>query len=323
MIRTMLYDPTSGEIRWGDEGLLSEWEPQGPGWIWADLDAEEPAREANLFSRHFGFDPLVIGDAQRDRHPPKLETFDGYFFLLLNGLDADTRDIEFRTIQLGLFVGQRFLVTRRKARSVSIDNAWREADAGYLKVVPGPAHVAYRITRLVTDRYTHIVVGLERRLEELEDEMFENPRDAVLEELLSYNQNLLKLRRVFTYHQDIFARLSRKDHPFISKRGRHQFTDVYEHTERLASLSHLYKELADDLMHGYISVNSHRLNQIMKVLTVVTAIFLPLTLLVGIYGMNFEEMPELKVHNAYFVLLGVMAAIVVGQLALFRKLKWL
>ena len=113
------------------------------------------------------------------------------------------------------------------------------------------------------------------------------------------------------------------DHPFIGKQERHEFTDAFEHTERLASLTTLYKELTDDLMNGYISVTSHRLNQIIKVLTVVTVVFLPLTLLAGIYGMNFEDMPELKIRNAYFVVIGVMGLIVIGLLLLFRKIRWL
>ena len=104
---------------------------------------------------------------------------------------------------------------------------------------------------------------------------------------------------------------------------RHEFNDVYEHTERVASLTTLYKDLVDDLMNGYISITSHRLNQIMKVLTVVTVIFLPLTLMVGIYGMNFEYIPELKFQYAYFILLGVMATLVTALLLLFRKIRWL
>ncbi len=96
------------------------------------------------------------------------------------------------------------------------------------------------------------------------------------------------MRRIFNYHRDLFERLSRKDQHFIGKQERHEFIDVYEHTERLVSLATLFKELTDDLMNGYISVTSHRLNQIMKVLTVVTFIFLPLTLLVGIYGMGSD-----------------------------------
>lgn len=323
MIRAMLHDRVSGKTRWGDERLLADWAAKPHTWLWADFDDEDPLREKALFLDTFGFHPLVIADAQRERHPPKLEMFGDYFFLLVQGLNATTTDIQFQTIQLALFVGSRFLVTRRALKSLSIDGAWAEAERGEIELARGPTYLAYHILRRVTDRYTHLVEGLQRGLDSMEDEMFDNPRDALLESLLGYGRNLKRLRRIFNYHQDLCARLGRKDQPFIGESERPEFNDLFEHTERLASLTNLYKELADDLMNGYISVTSHRLNQIMKVLTVVTVIFLPLTLLVGIYGMNFEEIPELKIHNAYFILLGVMGFIAVFLLLLFRKLRWL
>lgn len=323
MIRTLLHNRNTGETRQGDEGLFVEWERDPDVWIWADFDDEEELSEKAHFLERFGLDSLVVSDAQRERHPPKLEVFGEYFFLLLQGLDTNTRDINFNTIQIAFFLNNRFLVTRRKAKSVSIDTVWAEVANGKLDISRGPAHIAYQVLRRIADRYTTVVEGLEQRLGTMEDEMFENPRDALLEELISYGRNIKRLRRIFNYHQGLFERLSRKDTPFIEKQGRHEFNDVFEHTERLASLTALYKELTDDLMNGYISLTGHRLNQIMKVLTVVTVIFMPLTVLAGIYGMNFENMPELKFQNAYFVLLGTMGTLVAGLLLLFRKIRWL
>jgi len=323
MIRTLLYDHKTCKSRWGDAGLIAEWADNPDLWIRADFSDEEPGEESRLFHEAFGLHPLVIADARRDRHPPKLEGFDEYFFLLIHGLGVASPDTDYHTIQIAFFVSERFLVTRRKAESVSIDAVWNEAGDGKLDVARGSAHVLYRILRRVTDRYTSLIEGLERRLDVMEDEMFQNPRDALLEELLGFGRNLKKLQRIFNYHQGLFALLSRKDHSFIGQQERHEFIDVFEHTERLASLTTLYRDLADDLMNGYISVTSHRLNQIMKVLTVVTVIFLPLTLMVGIYGMNFEYIPELKIKYAYFIMLGVMATIVIVLLLIFRRMRWL
>lgn len=283
MIKTMLYDRKTGETRWGDAALITAWAENPDLWIWADFFDEEPGHESRLFHESFGLHQLVIADAQRERHPPKLEGFDGYFFLLIHGLGAMTSGADYHTIQIACFVSDRFLVTRRKAESVSIDAVWGEAGDGKLDVARGSAHILYRIIWRVTDRYTSLIEGVEGTLDVMEDEMFENPRDALLEELIGFGRNL----------------------------------------KRLASLTALYRDLTDDLMNGYISVTSHRLNQIMKVLTVVTVIFLPLTLMVGIYGMNFEYIPELKIQYAYFILLGVMAAIAITLLLIFRKMRWL
>ena len=323
MIRVMLHDNKTGKTLWGGEELFPDWLANPDLWIWADFSNEDVEHEKDFFREIFDLNPLVISDAHRDRHPPKIEVFDEYFFLLLLGLDNASTDIEFHTIGIAFFISHRFLITRCGTSSVSIDGTWAKAEQGEINLAQGPAHVTYQVVRRGTDRYTNLVEGLQTGLEDIEEELFEHPHDALLGELIGYGRNLKRLRRIFNYHQAILARLCRKGHPFIEKPIRHEYIDVFEHTERLASLATLYSELADDLMNGYISLASHRLNRIMKVLTVVTVIFLPLTLMAGIYGMNFEYMPELKVKTAYSMLLSVMGGIVIGLLLLFRKIKWL
>ena len=323
MIRVMLQNFKTGEIRHGDENLFSEWASNPDLFVWADFNNVELEKEHTLFREVFDLHPLVISDAQRERHPPKLEVFEHYLFLLVQGLDVKTTDIDIRTIQIACFFGDRFLLTRHFAESSSIDSIWSEAEQGNFNAGQGAAHIVYRILRRVTDRYTIIVESFEGQLETAEDEMFVNPSDTLMEKLIDYGRNLKRLRRIFNYHQGIFTYMRRENQSFIQEQGHHEFNDLYEHTERLASLTALFKELTDDLMNGYISVTSHRLNRIMKVLTIVTVIFMPLTVLAGIYGMNFEYMPELKLHNAYFILLSVMGILVSGLLLLFRKIKWL
>jgi len=323
MIKIFLRNMKTGDTRWGDESMLDEWNSSPDLWMWADFSNLEQQREKEIFAETFKLHPLAISDAQRKRHPPKLEAFDEHFFVLMQELDATASDIAFSTIQVAFFVGKRFLVTRHDFESTSIDNVQRDIEAGQLNPSRGSGYIAYSVLRRLTDRYTKLVESLEPKLEDIETEMFEHPRDSLLEKLMEYGRNLKKLRRIFTYHQEIFSRLSRKDYPILGKQERHEFLVAFEHTERLTSLTTLYKEVTDELMNGYISITSHRLNQIMKILTVVTVTFMPLTLIAGIYGMNFENMPELKIEKAYYVLLGVMGFIVCGLLLLFRKMKWL
>lgn len=137
MIRTMLHNIKTGETRWGDDNVFAEWKDNPDLWIWADFDTVDPEREKKLFIETFNLHPLVISDAQRERHPPKLEVFDDCFFLLVKGLDAGTTDIDFNTIQIAFFVGGRFLVTRRSAESVSVDKTWADADNGNVKLSRG------------------------------------------------------------------------------------------------------------------------------------------------------------------------------------------
>jgi magnesium transporter len=323
MIRALLYDPSTNVTHQGDESLLEDWQKQPDSCIWIDLEGEDNDVERDLLGRHFNADPLALADAQRSRHPPKLEIFDDHFFMLLRGLNTQSDGLEFTTMQIALFVGARFVVTRRAVFSPSVANTWDAVIDGQVELANGPAHITYLIARQVADRYTKMVSRIETRLDELEDEMFRDPRDVLLNELMNYSANLKKLRRIFTYQQALMAELATERIPFFKKRTKHEFNDVYEHMERLASLSGLYEELAADLVNGYISLNSHRLNQIMKVLTIFTVIFLPLSLLAGIYGMNFEVIPELHWRYGYFVVIGTMGVIALALLWAFRRLKWL
>jgi magnesium transporter len=323
LIRALLYDPSAKELLQGDATLIDAWQAQAQAWIWLDLDACDPGEELRLLVERFGIHPLAIQDAQRDRHPPKFEVFPENVFVLLKGLSADTVDIRYRTLQIACFVGERFLVTRRAARSVSIDNAWKETTDGKLALSAAPAQILFRITRLITDRYTGIVLALESRLDQLEDEMLERPSDKLLAELTEYNSHIKKLRRVLDYQKAVFARLSQGQSSPALAAAQHEFNDVYENTERLASLAALLQELVNDLIQGYISITSHRMNQIMKVLTVVTVVFKPLGLMAGLYGMNIEHKPQLHWRHGYLLFLGNMAAVAGTLLWMFRRLKWL
>jgi len=322
-MRVLLHDPATDSTRFGGDELIRDWTPDGNEWLWIDLDREDRTFENHILVERFALEPLAVSDVQRDRHPPKLEIFDDYLVLLLKGLSAHSTDIDFETIQIGFFLGETFLISRRDDTSPSIERIWAEAEAGTLALHRGPAHALYRICRTIADRYSPIVLALEERLETLEGEMFRNPRDELLAELLNDVANLRKLRRVFAYQQALMADLMNGERRFIGERGEHEFRDAYEQMERLASLSQLYQELAVDLMNGHISLTSHRLNQIMKVLTIVTVIFLPLGILAGVYGMNFDYMPELDWRYGYFAALGTMAAVVITLLTVFRRKGWL
>ena len=319
----MLFEIPDGRLHIGGRELVERWKSDGQTLIWLDL-GDEPTEEAGrLLREEFGLHPLAVQDALRARHPPKLEDFGDYTFLLFRGLSADTRDTDFSTIQLALFVGRRFLVTRHSAESPSTDRLWREAQENADPAAASPAALALRLCRIMVDRYLGILLALEPRLEELEDEILHAPRDELLGELAGYKSSLKKLRRIFAYHQQVFSALRNGASRQFGAEVVHELNDVYEHQERAVSLSGLYHELAVDLVESYLSLASHHLNRIMKVLTIVTAIFVPLSFLAGLYGMNFENIPELHAKSGYFILLGVMAGIAVTLLALFRKMRWL
>jgi magnesium transporter len=323
MIRTVLYRPTTRGVETGNEELLAAWQREPDALIWADFADHEPAAEEQILVSRFGLHPLAIHDAQRDRHPPKIEAFADNVFILLKGLGTISDEFEFGTIQLAIFIGQRFLVTRHSGHSRSIDTLRQEAeqDKGFL--AGGADALALRLCRIMADRYTKKLLALEPRLDDLEIEIVESPDDSMLAELIGYKTDLRKFRRVLVYHVQVFSELMKSPPPQVRPERVHEIRDVYEHQERASSLASLYYEVSSDLIEGYISLASHRLNNIIKVLTIITAIFVPLSFLAGIYGMNFEYMPELKSEAGYFVLLGIMASVATILVLLFRRKQWL
>jgi len=322
-MRVALYEKQSGLLNTGGVELLEGWKKNPQQLLWLDLDGSDPEQEKKILQNHFGIHPLAISDAQRDRHPPKIEVFNDYTFFLLKGLIGDIANIEYSTLQLAFFCGDDFLVTRHSADSASTNLTWSQYQVDSELFAAGTARIAINISRKVVDRYTSLILGLEPRLDLLEDEMLEHPNDDILAELIGYKGQLKKLRRIFSYHKSVFELLQQESTPGIPEELTHNINDVYEHQERVSSLAQLYYELASDLIDGYISLASHRLNQIMKLLTIITAIFVPITFIAGIYGMNFEYIPELHYQYGYFIAIGIMICIVAVLMFVFKYKKWI
>lgn len=323
MIRTILYHPSTNKISSGDIKLLETWQNEPDSFLWIDFFDHPKEQATQIMRDSFGLHPLAIQDSLIARHPPKIEFFNDYTFIILKGLSAETEGIQFSTHQLAIFTGERFLVTHHPAAAPSIEQLFKNIEDDQQIPAAGSGGLALRLCRLVIDRYLKILLDIEPRLDELEDEVLKHPQDAILAELLSYKTDLKKFKRIFQYHEFVFLQLRSKTFPGFKKELAHEINDVYEQQERAKSLADLYYELASDLADGYISVSSHHLNQIMKVLTVVMSIFVPLSFLAGIYGMNFEHMPELQSKSGYFILLAVMISLASASLVFFRKKRWL
>ena len=322
MIRAILYDPADGQLRDGGAELIDAWDAAPSSSIWVALDGQDRETELELLKSRFGIHTLALTDAFRDRHPPKIEDFRANTFILMKGLDATSSSLDLATIQLSIFVGERFLVTRSSAHSVSSAKVMSELTSGALPPDISRAALALKVCRTVADRFLPVLLAVEKRLEEMEDEMLERPSDDLLTELVTQKSALKRLLRTLQYHAQVFD-FARINTPAQLAGHDHELVDVQEQLDRLLSLARLHYELTDDLMQGYLSLSAHRLNQIMQTLTIVTVIFVPITFMAGVYGMNFEFIPELGFRGGYFVLLGAMLAVVVAILLYFRRRGWL
>ena len=311
----------NGSTRIGGEELIKIWEGTPESWIWVDLFNEPADTEQVMLTERFGLDPSAVAEAQRTRHPPSVDVYSDYTYLLLKPLDAESDSLDFNTLQLAMFASRRMLVTRRSKESPYLAKLWQTVQQNGIPDAT-PMSITVAMCRRAAERYGKVLLDLEQRLDVVEDELFERPSDALMKELVGYNTGLRKMNRILNYYVNIFGQL-RQDMQTSGSEYYNQIDDTYALIERFESLCAMYQQVITDLIDAYISLNGHHLNQIMKLLTIVTVIFVPLSLLVGVYGMNFEYMPELKNPHGYFILLSAMLGIVVLLMFLFRRLRWL
>jgi len=322
-LRALLYNPTDQSVVSGGLELVEGWTDESDSWLWLDFQGKPDDTERRLLSKQFQISKLAMQDAHRDRHPPKLEVFDQYLFIMLRDLLTAYEDSEPEVADLAMFVGRNFVISRHHVLIPSIEKVQERVRNNAKLMHAGPAHLTYIISRTIVDVYTPEVMELEQHLETLEDRVYENANDDVIESLSRYNRALKRLRRHLVYQCNAFNQLSSTGTELPLELNKHEFHDLYENLDRLASLCQLNQELAVDLLNTHLSLLSHRLNQVMRVLTIATVIFLPLGLLAGMYGMNFEHMPELSWHYGYFAVLGAMATVAVSLVATFKWRGWL
>ncbi len=319
MIKCLFIE--QGQSQTGGKELIQEWQSSPSAWIWVDLIDEPAEQESDLLINTFQLHELAVHEAQRHRHPPNFESNDHGIYLLLKPLTAESDTLDFNTLQLAMFSSNRFLITRHSKVSPYLEKLWKQTPESHDEEETSLG-IVEAMCRRVVQRYGQILLDLEQRLDEIEDQLFDDPSDRLMKELVGYNTGLRKMHRILNYYVRIFSQLH-KQLAVTDNSKQNAFEDIYSLVERFNSMSEMYQNVITDLIDAYISLNGHRLNQIMKVLTVVTVIFVPLTLLVGIYGMNFEYMPELKSHYGYYILLSVMSTIAILLLYVFRRVKWL
>ncbi|MDX1660902.1 MAG: magnesium/cobalt transporter CorA [Gemmatimonadota bacterium] len=303
----------------------SSWPPSDDHAMWVDLEAPDPD-ELALLTRPFGFHPLAIEDCLTREHQPKIEEFGDHLFLIARGIDFGAADGDgFETLKLAAFLGPSWLVTyhRGPMRSVATVREKYTQDTTSRVAARGMDHLLYEILDHVIEHYFPVIDGVEDEIDAIEEALFRDPGDDVLDRILVAKRNTVEIKRAISPHRDVFSRIARGEFPGVDPPTAAFYRDLYDSTFRLTEIADSYRDLLNGLFDGYLSVTSQRLNEVMKVLTIFATIMLPLTFIVGIYGMNFEHMPELGWRYGYFAVWGVMIAIAAGMLWYFRRKRWL
>ncbi|MGH1470953.1 MAG: magnesium transporter CorA family protein [Cellvibrionaceae bacterium] len=325
MIRTTLLLP-DGSFSQADSDLSDTWNKiadNPKAFCWIDIVDEKPENEKKLLNK-LDCHPLAILDAQRLRHPPKLEIFDNSIFILYRGITSTETDLVFEQLQVAIFSTDNLLITRHREKSFAIEEWWKKTSLP--KELTHPLLLASKIIHTSFGRYLEAILDFEQSLSEKEEAMQNSPNDEDLRDLLAYKTRLRKLRRTFNYHTRSVENLLgfvKEHHDENYQKIHHDIQDLHDRTDRISSLLNMYYEICGDLIEGYLSITSHQLNRTMQILTVVTTIFVPLGFLAGIYGMNFDNIPELHNENGYFYLLGTMGIISISALTIFKIKRWI
>ena len=294
--------------------------------LWVDLPTSLSDDVKKMLSESFGIHSLTVEDVGATYLLPKLEPFDTFLYVIVHTIDPASTLDDLRLSEVDLLLGPRWLITHH-TKCVSVAALWGDRARVRRLLEKGTPWLMHALLDRVVDDYLPITQRYEQELDALEGRLFDvaqpdRSQDAI-GQLFTLRRSLNKLRRIASHEREIFLRLSRAEFPLIPAALVPFYRDVYDHIVRVVELSDTHRETAGSLFDTHLSMQSHRLNEVMKVLTMFSTVILPMTLVAGIYGMNFEHMPELHWREGYPVALGMMALIGAGMVFYFRRKGWL
>ncbi len=291
---------------------------KSPG-TWIDLTAPSAA-ELEKIRKVFGIHPLIIEDMSKSLTRPKLESFPNYDFIVLYGVSSEKK---IKVRELDFIVGKNFVISSHLEGVASFEELKKtpEIVSGLMK--KGTDFLLHRLIDMEIDNYAPAISSIDGELEELEKKAVKNPKPELLTRLFDLKRQLLGVRKVSNPERDVLSQLAKRDYRFISQEAEAYFRDVYDHIIRLNDQIENYREIISSILEVHLSVTSNRLNEIMKVLTIITTVLMPVTAVAGIYGMNFRNMPELGWHYGYYMALGLMLLISLAMVFYLKKRNWI
>lgn len=292
---------------------------------WINVNGLNNIEEIEKLGVHYNLHPLTLEDIVNTNHRPKLDEFDNYLFIVLKMLhfkDDETLVYE----HLSMVVGDDFVLTFQEADGDVFDSLRERIISGKGRVRSLSAdYLMYCILDAVVDNYLTVVEAFGDKIEDLEDDIFNNNSDIsdIPNSIQILKREVLKIRRSVFPLREVINRLDKLECPLIEEKTSSYLRDLYDHIVNVNESIDLYREMIWSLMDMYMSIISNKMNEVMKVLTIIATIFIPLTFIAGIYGMNFDNMPELHYKYSYFILWGVMIVIFIFMLFYFKRKKWL
>ncbi|MFC4809207.1 magnesium/cobalt transporter CorA [Paenibacillus sp. GCM10023250] len=297
------------------EDIMTATTPPAEGFYWIDAGVDDLEVLQPLFSLH----DLAVEDClSEEEQRPKIEIHEGHYFLVINSIRFDDEEIFLRA--LNIFLGRHYIITVTKQKI----NELRTLKPILLEEqVSRPDYFLYHLVDIVVDNYFLVGDRIEVRIESLEEDILMHTKKSHLNEIIGLRSEILWLKKVLGPQKELIATLNKKDLKLIDDQLQKYFSDIYENAVKIAETFETYRDLMGNLREAYQSSLANRANEIMRVFTALTTIFMPLTFLTGIYGMNFDYIPLLHLHGGSYVLLTFMLLLGFGMFFIFRKKEWL
>ncbi len=290
---------------------------------WINIDGVHDAEVIDKLGGRFGLHPLILEDIMNTDQRPKFEDLGDALYVVLRMIDFDGKGPKIESEQLSLVVGPNFVLSFQERPGDMFDPVRERIRKGKGRIRKlGPDYLAYALMDSVVDQYFVVLEKLGERIETLEEELIADPRTSTLHEIHGLKRETLFLRKSIWPVREVIAGLERAESALIKESTGIFLRDVYDHTIQVVDNVETFRDMLSNMLETYLSSLSNRMNQVMKVLTIIATIFIPLTFIAGVYGMNFKNMPELEWRWGYAFIWIVMIAAGAAMVVYFKRKKW-
>jgi magnesium transporter len=285
------------------------------GFYWIDASPSELEQLQPLFK----LEELDIEDCiSEEEQRPKIVVHEHHYFLVFNSIRFDDEEIFLRAVNI--FLGRHFIITVTKQKI----NELRTIKPRLLEEeVNGPDYFLYHLFDMIVDSYFSVAMRIEAKIERLEEDILMHTKKTHLNEIIGLRSEILWLKKVLGPQRDLIAALNKREHKLIDNQLQKYFSDIYENSVKIMETFDTFRDLMGNLREAYQSSLAHRANEIMRVFTALTTIFMPMTLITGVYGMNFSHMPETQVSYGFYLIIGIILSVGISMFLIFRKKDWL
>jgi magnesium transporter len=321
-----IFDYDEEQFTEKDEATIEDCFPykDKPTVTWINVDGLHEVEIIEKLGRHFGLHPLLLEDILNTDQRPKMEEAEEYVFFILKMIRQAEKETAIEAEQVSVIVSTNFVISFQERQGDVFDSIRDRIrkNKGRIRKA-GADYLAYTLLDAIVDNYFFILENIGERIEETEQQLTTNPVPETLQHIRKLKNEMIFLRKSIWPLRELISGVQRLESKIIQPSTEVYLRDVYDHTIQIMDTVESYRDMISGMLDIYLSSISNKMNEVMKVLTIFASIFIPLTFVAGVYGMNFENMPELTWHWAYFGILGFMAVVCVSLILYFRRKKWL